>query len=67
MKYVSIDLECTGLDEESCQIIEIGAVIDDSLYPEIPIKSLPFNRLGIAFCCIGVGTLYPCFSIAFSS
>lgn len=41
MKYVSIDLECTGLDENSCQIIEIGAVIDDSLHPEVPIESLP--------------------------
>jgi DNA polymerase III epsilon subunit-like protein len=29
MKYVSIDLETTGLDSESCQIIEFGAVYDD--------------------------------------
>ncbi len=28
-KYVSIDLETTGLDPETCQILEIGAVIDD--------------------------------------
>jgi oligoribonuclease (3'-5' exoribonuclease) len=35
MKYVSIDLETTGLDAEHCQIIEFGAVYDD--------LSLPFD------------------------
>lgn len=40
MRYVSIDLETTGLDEETCQIIEIGAVIDDTSH-ETPIESLP--------------------------
>ncbi len=29
MPYVSIDIETTGLDPESCQILEIGAVWDD--------------------------------------
>jgi len=29
MKYVSIDLETTGLCHSTCQIIEFGAVIDD--------------------------------------
>lgn len=29
MKYVSIDIETTGLDAECCQILEIGAVMDD--------------------------------------
>jgi DNA polymerase III epsilon subunit-like protein len=29
MKYVSIDIETTGLPSESCQILEIGAVMDD--------------------------------------
>lgn len=32
-KFVSIDIETTGLDTEKCQIIEIGAVIDDWLDP----------------------------------
>ncbi len=27
--YVSIDIETTGLDPETCQVLEIGAVIDD--------------------------------------
>ncbi len=29
MKYVSIDIETTGLNPENCQTLEIGAVIDD--------------------------------------
>jgi len=29
MPYVSIDIETTGLDPETCQILEIGAVWDD--------------------------------------
>jgi DNA polymerase III epsilon subunit-like protein len=29
MPYVSIDIETTGLDPETCQILEIGAVFDD--------------------------------------
>lgn len=32
-KFVSIDIETTGLNEETCQVIEIGAVIDDWLNP----------------------------------
>lgn len=40
MKYVSIDLETSGLDPETCDIIEIGAVIDD-LEVSRPIKGLP--------------------------
>lgn len=33
MKYVSIDIETTGLDPNTCQIIEFGAVIDDLTKP----------------------------------
>jgi len=32
-KYVSIDIETTGLNPEHCQILEIGAVIDDGTAP----------------------------------
>lgn len=32
-KFVSIDIETTGLDPDTCDIIEIGAVIDDTLEP----------------------------------
>lgn len=40
MKYISIDLETTGLNETYCQIIEIGAVIDDT-NEDIPLEELP--------------------------
>lgn len=32
-RFVSIDLETTGFDEKQCQIVEVGAVIDDWLSP----------------------------------
>jgi len=31
--YVSIDIETTGLNPENCQVLEIGAVIDDGTTP----------------------------------
>ena len=40
MKYVSIDLETTGLDHRHCSIVEIGAVIDD-LNNQKPLGELP--------------------------
>jgi oligoribonuclease (3'-5' exoribonuclease) len=33
LRYVSIDIETTGLDPETCQILEIGAVWDDWTKP----------------------------------
>lgn len=42
IKYVSIDIETTGLDPDKCQIIEFGAVIDSGY----PLDKLPrFRRL----------------------
>ena len=40
MKYISIDIETTGLDPESCQILSIGAVIEDTLN-QLPFEELP--------------------------
>ena len=40
MKYVSIDIETTGLDPETCQTIQIGAVIEDT-NNLLPIEDLP--------------------------
>jgi len=40
MKYVSIDLETTGLDPENNDIIEFGAVLDD-LREQRPLEELP--------------------------
>lgn len=37
-RYVSIDIETTGMDEEVCQVIEIGAVIEDWI---TPVEKLP--------------------------
>jgi len=39
MKYVSIDIETTGLDRERFQILSIGAIIEDTE------KKLPFNEI----------------------
>ena len=42
MKYCSIDVETTGLNPDTCDLIEVGAVVDD-LYLNNPvdIQSLP--------------------------
>ena len=40
MKYASIDIETTGLDEKTCDILEFGAVLDDLSCPK-PIDQLP--------------------------
>lgn len=40
MKYVSIDIETTGLDPLVNDIVEVGAVIDD-LMEQAPVESLP--------------------------
>lgn len=37
-RYISIDIETTGLDPETCQILEIGAIIEDG---KSPIEELP--------------------------
>ena len=43
MKYVSIDIETTGLDPETCQILQVGAVIEDT-QNLLPLEELPkFN------------------------
>jgi len=40
MKYISIDVETTGLDVDFNQILSIGAVIEDTLNP-LPFEELP--------------------------
>jgi len=40
MKYVSIDLEMTGLNPDTCDILEMGAVLDDLNDPK-PLDELP--------------------------
>lgn len=41
MKYVSIDIETTGLDPEKNQILTIGAVIEDTSNPGVAVNDLP--------------------------
>jgi len=42
-QYLSIDIETTGLDPDTCQILEIGAVLDDW---QRPVDRLPvYHRL----------------------
>ena len=41
MRYMSIDVETTGLNPSMCQVIEISAVIDNLAKPEVPIHDLP--------------------------
>ena len=40
MKYISIDIETTGLDPELCNVLSIGAVIEDSANP-LPYEECP--------------------------
>jgi DNA polymerase III alpha subunit (gram-positive type) len=43
LKYVSIDIETTGLNPDTCQVLELGAVIEDWISP---IDKLPtFRRI----------------------
>jgi len=51
MRYISIDIETTGLDFENCQILEIGAIIEDTN------KQLAFNQIP-KFSCIVKHDLY---------
>lgn len=44
MRFVSIDIETTGLDPDTCQVLEIGAVIND---PGVRLEKLPTFRFRI--------------------
>lgn len=44
MRFVSIDIETTGLDPDRCEILEVGAVIND---PGVWIEKLPTFRFRI--------------------
>ena len=45
MVYISIDTETTGLDPEKCQLLEFGAIIEDTS-KKLPFEEIPkFKRL----------------------
>lgn len=46
MKYVSIDIETTGINSEKCQILQISAVFEDT-ENVLPIDDLPFFNVFI--------------------
>jgi hypothetical protein len=45
VNYFSIDIETTGLDENTCQIIELAAVYDDG--SDKPVEQLEFFRRAV--------------------
>lgn len=48
MRFVSIDIETTGLDPDTCQILEVGAVIHtEATICTIPLEELPTFRFRI--------------------
>ncbi|WP_225000144.1 3'-5' exonuclease [Cesiribacter sp. SM1] len=49
MRYLSIDLETTGSDPLTCQIIEFAAVLEDTEKPEVPVEELPYLRLAVHY------------------
>lgn len=46
MKYVSIDIETSGLDPENNQVLSIGAVVEDTT------KKLPFKDIPKFYCIV---------------
>jgi DNA polymerase III epsilon subunit-like protein len=40
MKYISIDLETTGLEKDRCQILSFGAIIEDT-ENKLPLSEIP--------------------------
>ena len=46
MKFISIDTETTGLNPETCQLLSIGAIVEDTE------KKLPFEKIPKFHCAI---------------
>jgi len=42
MKYVSIDIETTGLDHDCCKVLELAMILEDTAHPEVPVEDLPY-------------------------
>jgi len=45
MKYLSLDLETTGLNPETCQVLQIGAIVDDLQNPKPREECPTFNMI----------------------
>jgi oligoribonuclease len=46
-KFLAIDIETTGLNEEKCQVLEVGVVVGD--YSDTPVVELPCKRWRLAY------------------
>lgn len=44
MKFISLDIETTGLDIENHQIIEFGGLLEDTSNPDVPCAMMPQFR-----------------------
>jgi len=44
MKYISIDIETTGLDPDKHHILEFAAVLEDTEKPDISVEELPYYQ-----------------------
>lgn len=51
MKYLSIDIETTGIDSENCEILSIGAILEDTE------NILPFEEIPKFHCAINRRTI----------
>ena len=45
MKYFSLDIESTGLDRDSCQILELGVIFEDTDNPKSYSDSAKFHAI----------------------
>ena len=45
MKYLSIDTETTGLDNETCEVLSFSAVLEDTDKLEVPVEELPYIHI----------------------
>lgn len=41
MKYVSVDLETTGLDPTSCQVLMVAMIVENTARPGVAVEDLP--------------------------
>lgn len=41
MKFISIDCETTGLNPETCEILSLAAVLEDTNNTDVPVDNLP--------------------------
>lgn len=48
MIYFSLDVETTGLDPSTCQLLTLALVREDTEHPEIPVSELPALHIAVS-------------------